>query len=90
MRAVDHVTMGGNDVLVGLTLNNNPGIQDAFNTLPAWGFPYTNSDLAPGPAAAAMFDGGFEMAVLGTTANANWRTGSTPKPVSTSRPASIS
>jgi len=75
VRAVDHITMGGSDVLVGLTLNNNPGIQDAFNTLPAWGFPYTNSDLAPGPAAATMFDGGFEMAVLGTTAYAKFENG---------------
>lgn len=75
VRAVDHVTISGSDVLVGLTLNNNPGIQDAFNTLPAWGFPYTNSDLAPAPAASTMFDGGFEMAVLGTTAYAKLENG---------------
>jgi hypothetical protein len=62
-------------VLVGLDLNNNPGIQDPYNTLPAWGFPYTNSDLAPGPAAGALIDGGFEMAVLGTTAYAQWENG---------------
>ena len=75
VRAVDHVTLSGSDVLVGLTLNNNPAIEDPFNTLPAWGFPYTNSDLAPGPAAATMFDGGFEMAVLGTTAYAKFENG---------------
>src|ERR1700733_6700492 len=75
VRAVDHFTIGGDDVLVGLTLNNNPAIEDPFNTLPAWGFPYTNSDLAPGPAAATMFDGGFEMAVLGTTAYAKFENG---------------
>lgn len=75
VRAVDHLTMGGSDVLVGLTLNNNPAIEDPFNTLPAWGFPYTNSDLAPGPAAATIFDGGYEMAVLGTTAYAQWENG---------------
>lgn len=75
VRAVDHFTVGGDDVLVGLSLNNNPGIQDPFNSLPAWGFPYTNSDLAPGPAAGTLFDGGFEMAVLGTTAYAQWSNG---------------
>jgi hypothetical protein len=75
VRAVDHVTMGGSDVLVGLTLNNNPAIEDPFNTLPAWGFPYTNSDLAPGPAAATIFDGGYEQAVLGTTAYAQFENG---------------
>ena len=75
VRAVDHVTLGGDDVLVGLTLNNNPAIEDPFNTLPAWGFPYTNSDLAPGPAAATIFDGGYEQAVLGTTAYAQFASG---------------
>jgi len=75
VRAVDHVTISGSDVLVGLDLNNNPGIQDPFNTLPAWGFPYTGSDLAPGPAAGTLFDGGYEMAVLGTTAYAQLENG---------------
>ena len=75
VRAVDHFTIGGDDVLVGLTLNNNPAIEDPFNTLPAWGFPYTNSDLAPGPAAATIFDGGYEQAVLGTTAYAQFANG---------------
>jgi hypothetical protein len=75
VRAVDHLTFGGSDVLVGVDLNNNPGIQDPFNTLPAWGFPYTNSDLAPGPAAATLFDGGYELAVLGTTAYAQFENG---------------
>ncbi len=75
VRGVDHINLGGSDVLVGLDLNNNPAIQDSWNSLPAWGFPYTNSDLAPGPAAATLFDGGFEMAVLGTTAYAQWDNG---------------
>jgi hypothetical protein len=75
VRAVDHVTIAGSDVLVGLDLNNNPAIQDPFNTLPAWGFPYTNSDLAPGPAAAPLLDGGYEMALLGTTAYARFENG---------------
>ena len=75
LRAVDHVNIAGSDVLVGLDLNNNPGIQDSWNSLPAWGFPYTSSDLAPGPAAATLLDGGFEMAVVGTTAYAKWENG---------------
>ena len=72
LRAVDHVTVSGNDVLVGLSLNNNPGVEDAWNTLPAWGFPYISSALAPAPAASTMFDGGVAQSVLGTTAYAYW------------------
>lgn len=40
----------------GLTLNNNPTVQDLWNTTPAWGFPYTASGVAPGPGAAPMIE----------------------------------
>ena len=46
--------IGGKDLIYGLTLNNNPTIQDAWNTLPGWGFPYTDSDYAPGPGASTL------------------------------------
>jgi hypothetical protein len=75
LRAVDHVTIDGSDVLVGLTVNNNPAIEDPWNTLPAWGFPYTDSDLAPAPATATLFDGAYGQASLGTTAYARWANG---------------
>ncbi|MDE2133094.1 MAG: cytochrome C [Alphaproteobacteria bacterium] len=71
-RATDHVTLWGDDVLLGVSVNNNPGVQDAWNTLPAWGFPYTSSALAPAPAASTIFDGGLAQSVLGTTAYAWW------------------
>jgi hypothetical protein len=35
-------------------VNNNPTVQDSFNTLAAWGFPYTTSALAPTPGAAPL------------------------------------
>jgi len=41
LRAVTHATVAGSDVLLGLSLNNAPGVQDSWNTLAAWGFPYT-------------------------------------------------
>jgi hypothetical protein len=46
------------DVLVGLTLNNNPTVQDPWNSTPAWGFPYSSSSVAPGPNASAILDTG--------------------------------
>lgn len=72
IRLVDHVTLSGNDVLVGLSFNNSPGVQDVWNTTPAWGFPYTSSALAPSPAAAPLFAGGMAQNVLGTSAYAVW------------------
>lgn len=72
VRAATHVTLSGNDVLIGVSLDNNPGVEDVWNTLPAWGFPYSSSDLSPAPAAATIFAGGLAQSVLGTNAYAYW------------------
>ena len=48
----------GDTVLrVGTSLNNNPTVQDPFNTTYAWGYPYVQSALAPTPAAAPAIEG---------------------------------
>src|SRR5256885_2621237 len=57
LRATTHETLDGNDLLLGVSFNNSPGVQDVWNTLAAWGFPYTGSDLAPGPDAGTVIDG---------------------------------
>jgi len=72
LRATDRVTLAGNDVLVGLSLNNNPSIQDVWNTMPGWGFPFTGTDLAPAPAAGTVINGAVETSVLGLSAYAWW------------------
>lgn len=72
IRAVTHTTIAGADVLLGVSVNNNPGVEDVWNTLPAWGFPYSASDLSPAPGAATLFDGGLAQAVLGVNAYAYW------------------
>lgn len=70
VRYARQLTLGGKDLITGVSLNNNPSLQDPFNTLPAWGFPYTSSDLAPGVPAGALLAGGQEMQVLGSNAYA--------------------
>lgn len=54
----------------GVYMNNNPTLQDPWNTLPAWGFPYSGSGLARTPGAATMIDGGFSQQVYGVGAYA--------------------
>ena len=68
LRLVNTGKIGGKEIVYGLTVNNNPTIQDEWNTLPGWGFPYTDSGLAPGPATAPLIDGGLGQAVLGVSA----------------------
>jgi hypothetical protein len=60
--------------IVGISLNNNPSVQDAWNTLPAWRFPYMASELVPEQAASTLLDGGLEHQVLGVTGYAYWNT----------------
>jgi len=59
--------------ILGLTLNNNPTVQDPWNSTPAWGYPYTVSPLAPTPDAATIIDGGLAQQVAGLGAYAFWK-----------------
>lgn len=70
LRAVNTGTIGGKDVVYGLSVNNNPTVTDGWNTLPAWGYPYTGSALAPGPATGPLISGGLAQNVLGLNAYA--------------------
>jgi hypothetical protein len=65
LRFATHKTIADRDVLMGLTLHNNPTVQDVWNTTPAWGYPFTSSAVAPTPTAAALIDGGLAQSVLG-------------------------
>ncbi|HTQ99392.1 MAG TPA: hypothetical protein VMH83_05360 [Candidatus Acidoferrum sp.] len=56
----------------GVSFNNNPTLQDPWNTLPAWRYPYTASELAPAPGAATLINGGLEHQVLGASLYGMW------------------
>lgn len=62
----------GSETVLGLSLNNNPTVQDVWNSTPAWSFPYASSALAPSPSAATMIEGSFAQQVAGLTAYAYW------------------
>ena len=63
--------IGGTDFIYGITANNNPGVQDPWNTMPAWRFPYMVSNIADGCCGApgtTLLEGGYEMQVAGAGA----------------------
>jgi hypothetical protein len=65
-RFANKTTLGGGpEVVYGVTLHNNPTIQDLWNTTPGWGYPFIGSEGAPTGAAGALIDGGLEQNVLG-------------------------
>lgn len=72
LRLVNQTTIDDTDLVLGLGLNNAPGVQDPWNTLPAWGYPYTGSDIVPAPAAGTILDGALAQGVLGASAYAFW------------------
>jgi hypothetical protein len=55
----------GQDVVGGLDFNNNPTVEDVWNSTPAWGFPYSASALAPAANAAPLIDGALAGQVVG-------------------------
>jgi hypothetical protein len=54
IRYANHAKIGTNDLIYGVTLNNKPTVQDVWNTMEAWGFPFVGTDAAPSAAIAAM------------------------------------
>ncbi len=65
IRYADTATLGGQSLTYGAYVNNNPTMQDPWNTAPAWGFPFSSSALAPTPDGATLIDGGVGQTVLG-------------------------
>jgi|NGEPerStandDraft_6_1074524.scaffolds.fasta_scaffold08626_5 hypothetical protein len=60
--------------LWGISFNNNPTVQDLWNTTPAWQTPFDQrSATAPTPGAGTMIDGGLQGAgVAGLSVYASW------------------
>jgi hypothetical protein len=62
----------GLNLIYGLTLNNNPTVQDVWNSTPAISFPYVSSAIAPTPAAVTKIDNALALQVGGIGAYAFW------------------
>jgi hypothetical protein len=56
LRFANHTSLFSKDLLYGITLNNNPTVQDVWNSTPAWGFPYVSSGVAPTPGASPIIN----------------------------------
>ena len=54
IRYANSTKWGGKEFVYGLNLNNNPTVEDLWNSTPAWGFPFVADDWAPTPAAAPI------------------------------------
>ncbi len=64
----------GKTWVYGLTFNNNPTVEDLWNSTPTWGFPWIgpSSGSVPTPSAAAVVDGTLAQDVAGVGGYTMW------------------
>ena len=55
----------GKPVTYGTFLNNNPTLEDPWNSLSAWGFPWAAPDVGPEPVTSPLIDGALAQDVIG-------------------------
>jgi len=70
IRYANHTHLASKVLNYGFSLNNNPSVQDVWNSVPAWGFPFASSEDAPAPAAGTLLDEAFGQQVAGLGAYA--------------------
>jgi hypothetical protein len=73
LRFADLVVLPDEKPLIyGLSLNNNPTLQDLWNGTPAFSYPYQSSNANISPLAKTAIDGTFAQTVAGLSAYAFW------------------
>ena len=75
LRVATSASVADVPVSYGVYTNNNPTMEDLWNTTPAWGFPFSSSGLAPTPVAAPLLAGSLAQQVMGAGAYAQLLTG---------------
>lgn len=69
IRATHFFHPGGNELLVGIDSNNDPSLQDVWNSVPSWGYPFYGSPQAPGAPGGPMIASlGLETGSIGVYA----------------------
>lgn len=73
IRYATNTKLLGKDLILGISVNNNPTVQDVWNTTPAWGFPQFASGVAPEfSPPGAMIQEAFAGQVVGATVYGFW------------------
>lgn len=70
--AISDRQIQGKPLTYGVTFNNNPTVEDLWNTTPAWGFPFVTTNVAPSPSAGALINNRLGQDVAGLGVYAMW------------------
>lgn len=72
LRFANQTKVQGKDLSYGITLNNNPTVEDLWNSTPAWGYPFNSSAGRVSPIASPIIAGALGQDVAGLGAYAMW------------------
>ena len=72
LRFANHMKVGEKDVDYGITLNNNPTVEDLWNSTPAWGFPWLSTASGVDPIASPVINGALGGDVAGIGGYSMW------------------
>lgn len=72
LRFIGHKQPKGKDLDFGITLNNNPTVEDLWNSTPAWGFPWISTASGVSPIASPLINGALAQDVAGVGGYGMW------------------
>lgn len=72
LRYANQGKLRGKDWEYGITLNNNPTVEDMWNSSPAWGFPWISTASGVDPIASPLINGALGQDVAGLGAYGLW------------------
>lgn len=72
LRFADQTELANQSLIYGVILNNNPSMQDIWNSTPAWRFPFTSSSVSPSPIVSTLIEGGLAQSVAGLGVYGYW------------------
>jgi len=65
IRYAKSAMLHGKAVTYGAFVNNNPTLEDLWNTTPAWRYPWAGPSVVPDPVATPLIDGALAQDVMG-------------------------
>jgi hypothetical protein len=72
LRYANQGKLGSKDWEYGITLNNNPTVEDLWNSTPAWGFPWISTASGVDPIASPIIQGALGQDVAGVGGYSMW------------------
>lgn len=72
LRFANHGELLGKGIDYGVTANNNPTVEDLWNSTPAWGFPWISSAAGVSAIASPVINGGLSQDVAGVGGYGMW------------------